>query len=126
MSGLHAHAALLRSAKSVKAPVDAPNDMAAGFGMPYEPPKAAQKLNVGRTGLVDPNLNDPVVFLRHCVRSLPELVYLVRSAADDLGIDLDDIPNSEDDSRFAAAPDEKTSERDSGLQRQEVGDDAEL
>jgi hypothetical protein len=71
---------------------------------PYVPPKAAQKLNVGEPGQVDPNLNDPEPRLKTYTKSLPELIHLVKSAADDLGVDLDDRPTAKDDEEFRNAP----------------------
>ena len=67
-------------------------------------PKAVEKLNVGSPGQLGPNMNDTRASLRSSVKSAPELVHLVESAADDLGIDLDQRPTSEDDAMFEAAP----------------------
>ncbi|KAI4935265.1 uncharacterized protein J4E92_002553 [Alternaria infectoria] len=75
---------------------------------PYLPPKAAEKLNVGATGQVKPNLNDPQSSLREEVQSIPDLVDLVKSAADDLGFDLDRRPTATDDDMFHNAPYETT------------------
>ncbi|KAI4620550.1 uncharacterized protein J4E87_007238 [Alternaria ethzedia] len=75
---------------------------------PYLPPKAAEKLNVGATGQVKPNLNDPESSLRDEVQSIPDLVDLVKSAADDLGFDLDRRPTATDDDMFHNAPYETT------------------
>ncbi|KAI4956419.1 hypothetical protein J4E91_000630 [Alternaria rosae] len=75
---------------------------------PYLPPKAAEKLNVGATGQVKPNLNDPESSLREEVHSIPDLVDLVKSAADDLGFDLDRRPTATDDDMFHNAPYETT------------------
>jgi len=75
---------------------------------PYLPPKAAEKLNVGATGQVKPNLNDPESSLREEVQSIPDLVDLVKSAADDLGFDLDRRPTATDDDMFHNAPYETT------------------
>lgn len=75
---------------------------------PYLPPKAAEKLNVGATGQVKPNLNDPESSLREEVHSIPDLVDLVKSAADDLGFDLDRRPTTTDDDMFHNAPYETT------------------
>ncbi|KAF2131880.1 hypothetical protein P153DRAFT_180501 [Dothidotthia symphoricarpi CBS 119687] len=75
---------------------------------PYIPPKAAEKLNVGPTGHLGPNMNDSRFSLREAVRTIPDLIGLVNSAADDLGVDLDRRPTAKDDVRFLNAPVEDT------------------
>jgi hypothetical protein len=70
---------------------------------PFIPPKTAQKLNVGSTGQLKPNLNDPRSSLREALQSIPDLVDLVNSAADDLGIDLERKPTVTDDDLFRNA-----------------------
>lgn len=72
------------------------------------PPRAAEKLNVGPPGQLGPNINDTRAALRESVKSAPELVDLVKSAADDFGVDLDQRPTSEDDANFEAAPVERS------------------
>ncbi|KAI4675539.1 uncharacterized protein J4E88_007572 [Alternaria novae-zelandiae] len=57
---------------------------------------------------VKPNLNDPESSLREEVQSIPDLVDLVKSAADDLGFDLDRRPTATDDDEFHNAPYEAT------------------
>jgi hypothetical protein len=56
-------------------------------------------------------MNDTLPSLHESVRSAPELVDLVKSAADDLGVDLDHKYTPEDDSKFEAAPVERSPER---------------
>ncbi|CAN9308407.1 unnamed protein product [Alternaria alternata] len=75
---------------------------------PYIPPKTAEKLNVGSAGQLKPNLNDPRSSLREALQSIPDLVDLVNSAADDLGIDLERRPTVTDDDLFRNAPYEST------------------
>lgn len=75
---------------------------------PYIPPRAAEKLNVGKPGQVEPNLNDSRSSLRESTKSVPDLINLVNSAADDLGVDLDKRPSLQDDERFVRAPVERT------------------
>ncbi|CBX94975.1 hypothetical protein IAQ61_008416 [Plenodomus lingam] len=75
---------------------------------PYVPPKAVEKLNVGSPGQIVPNVNDSRASLHESVNSVPELVNLVNSAADDLGLDLDRRPTAKDDELFQDAPYEKT------------------
>jgi hypothetical protein len=75
---------------------------------PYIPPKAAQRLNVGSTGQLKPNLNDPTSTLREEIQSIPDLIDLVESAADDLGLDLERRPTATDDDMFNNAPYETT------------------
>ncbi|KAF2856508.1 hypothetical protein T440DRAFT_549884 [Plenodomus tracheiphilus IPT5] len=75
---------------------------------PYVPPKATEKLNVGSPGQIVPNVNDSRADLRESIKSVPELVSLVNSAADDLGLDLDRRPTEMDDELFQNAPYEKT------------------
>ncbi|KAJ4286442.1 hypothetical protein N0V90_013142 [Kalmusia sp. IMI 367209] len=77
------------------------------------PPKAVENLNVGAPGQLGPNMNDPRTSLRESVRSAPELVDLVKSAADDLGVDLDQRPTSQDDVRFEEAPVQRSPQRSS-------------
>ncbi|KAJ4358558.1 uncharacterized protein N0V89_003142 [Didymosphaeria variabile] len=71
---------------------------------PQISPRAAEKLNVGAPGQLGPNMNDALPWLLDSVKSGPELVNLVNSAADDLGIDLDLKYTAEDDAKFEAAP----------------------
>lgn len=75
---------------------------------PYIPPKTAEKLNVRSAGQLKPNLNDPRSSLREALQSIPDLVDLVNSAADDLGIDLERRPTVTDDDLFRNAPYEST------------------
>lgn len=70
----------------------------------YARPKAAEKLNVGEPGRLDLNLNDRKATLREGTKSLSELIRLVNSAADDLGVDLNAKPSKVDDEKFEAAP----------------------
>lgn len=67
-------------------------------------PNAVERLNVGDPGQVVPNLNDSQASLRESVKSTPQLVDLVKSAADDLGIDLDLRPTADDEAKFWDAP----------------------
>lgn len=71
---------------------------------PYVPPKPAEKLNVGSPGQLKPNVNDSPSILREVVQTVPDLVDLVNSAADNLGVDLDRRPTSRDDQVFQEAP----------------------
>ncbi|KAF2109687.1 hypothetical protein BDV96DRAFT_585171 [Lophiotrema nucula] len=71
---------------------------------PNVPPKAAEPLNVGAPGQLGPNLNDPEEELKESTKSLPDLINLVNSAADDLGVDLQGIPDAQDEAIFAQAP----------------------
>ncbi|RYO61123.1 hypothetical protein AA0116_g6173 [Alternaria tenuissima] len=75
---------------------------------PYILPKTAEKLNVGSPGQLKPNLNDRRSSLREALQSIPDLVDLVNSAADDLGIDLERRPTVADDDLFRNAPYEST------------------
>jgi hypothetical protein len=71
---------------------------------PYVLPKPAEKLNVGSHGQLKPNVNDPPSTLREVVQTVPDLVDLVNSAADNLGVDLDRRPTARDDQAFQEAP----------------------
>ncbi|KAF1913544.1 hypothetical protein BDU57DRAFT_558557 [Ampelomyces quisqualis] len=71
---------------------------------PCVPPKAAEKLNVGSPGQVGPNLNDHRPSLQETVKTVPDLIDLVNSAADDLGVDLERRPTAQDDELFQKAP----------------------
>jgi len=71
---------------------------------PYVPPKSAEKLNVGSPGQLGPTLNDDRASLQDNIRSVPDVVDLVKSAADDFGVDLDDRPTASDDETFEQAP----------------------
>ncbi|KNG44280.1 atp synthase delta mitochondrial precursor [Stemphylium lycopersici] len=77
--------------------------------VPLLPPKAAERLNVGSQGQLGPNLNDPCSRLREAVKTVPDLLHLVNSAADDFGIDLDRRPTPKDEVLFRNAPYESTS-----------------
>ncbi|KAL1611747.1 hypothetical protein SLS59_000466 [Nothophoma quercina] len=68
------------------------------------PPKAVEKLNVGAPGQLALNINDRKSSLRESIKTVPDLVDLVNSAADDLGVDLDRRPSAEDDEIFHNAP----------------------
>lgn len=74
---------------------------------PYVPLRAVEKLNVGTTGQIGPNINDPGISLRKAVKTVAELVDLVNSVADDLGVDLGKRPSMKDDEDFHNAPYEK-------------------
>ncbi|ORY05284.1 hypothetical protein BCR34DRAFT_47861 [Clohesyomyces aquaticus] len=71
---------------------------------PYVPPKAVEKLNVGKPGQIGPNLNDSRSSLRDATKSVPDLIDLVNSAADDLGVDLERRPTVQDEEKFLRAP----------------------
>ncbi|KAJ4383948.1 hypothetical protein N0V86_000792 [Didymella sp. IMI 355093] len=71
---------------------------------PYVPPKAAEKLNVGAPRQLALNLNDCESTLRESIKTVPDLVELVESAADDLGVDLNKLPTAKDDEAFRDAP----------------------
>ncbi|KAF2703999.1 hypothetical protein K504DRAFT_495196 [Pleomassaria siparia CBS 279.74] len=71
---------------------------------PYVPPNAAQKLNVGKPGQLGPNLNDSRESLGQITKSFRELIDLVNSAADDLGVDLDERPTIQEEESFISAP----------------------
>ncbi|KAF1838540.1 hypothetical protein BDW02DRAFT_644558 [Decorospora gaudefroyi] len=76
----------------------------------YAMPKAAEKLNVGPSGQLNPNMNDSRATLRKAINSMHELIDLVNSVADDLGVDLDQRPTSSDELMFRNAPLEGTSQ----------------
>lgn len=71
-------------------------------------PKEAEKLNVGLPGKVGPNINDHRSNLDKAVKSVPDLVNLVKSAADDFGIDLGFKPSVQDEAMFLNTPYEST------------------
>jgi hypothetical protein len=71
---------------------------------PCCPPKAAEKLNVGPPGQLKPSVNDSRSNLRKAVQTVPDLVDLVNSAADNFGLDLDRRPTAHDDRVFEDAP----------------------
>ncbi|KAG9187856.1 hypothetical protein G6011_05727 [Alternaria panax] len=89
----------------------------------YAPPKAAEKLNVGSTGQLKPNLNDPRSSLREALQSIPDLVDLINSAADDLGVNLERRPTATDDDMFRNAPYE-TRSRESVSYRPDLSSEA--
>ncbi|KAF1841334.1 uncharacterized protein K460DRAFT_434460, partial [Cucurbitaria berberidis CBS 394.84] len=70
----------------------------------YIPPRVAEKLNVRFPGQLGPNMNESRASLRESIKSATELVELVNSAADDLGIDLDSRPSALDEEVFRNAP----------------------
>lgn len=61
-------------------------------------------MNVGAPGQLAPNLNDRKSTLRDSIKTVPNLVELINSAADDLGVDLDRRPTAKDDEAFHNAP----------------------
>ncbi|RMZ72205.1 ATP synthase delta chain mitochondrial precursor [Pyrenophora seminiperda CCB06] len=71
-------------------------------------PREAEKLNIGSPGKVGPNINDKHANLLTSIKSVPDLVDLVKSAADDLGVDLESRPSAEDEDMFLNAPCEST------------------
>lgn len=75
---------------------------------PYIPPKVAEKLNVGLSRQLSPTMNDSQISLQESIQSAPQLVDLLNSAADDLGLDLDTIPTVKDEEIFLNAPTEGT------------------
>jgi hypothetical protein len=74
------------------------------FPNPYYPPKAVEKLNVRSPGQLKPNMNDPRSWLQRTVQTVPDLVDLVSSVADNLGVDLDRRPTARDEQLFREAP----------------------
>ncbi|KAL1797012.1 hypothetical protein ACET3X_005552 [Alternaria dauci] len=84
-----------------------------GTNRTSRPLQDPEKLNVGSTGQLKPNLNDPRHSLRDALQSIPDLVDLVNSAADDLGVDLERKPTATDDDMFRNAPYE-SAPRESG------------
>jgi hypothetical protein len=88
-------------------------------------PTEAEKLNVGSTGQLKPNLNDPRSSLREALHSIPDLVDLVNSVADDLGVDLEQRPSASDDEVFRDAPYEsKRRESRPGVSSRTTGEKA--
>jgi hypothetical protein len=75
---------------------------------PFVPPKLVEKLNVGKPGQVGLNLNDSRESLKETTKSIPELIDLVNSAADDLGVDFDETPSTQEEEKFVSAPVEGT------------------
>jgi hypothetical protein len=73
---------------------------------PYVPPKIAQKLNVGSPGQLGPNLNDDRAKLQQSIKSVSDMINLIKSAADDFDVDLDKKPTVVDDEMFEQAPTE--------------------
>jgi hypothetical protein len=67
-------------------------------------PSMAEKLNVGSAGRTGPNMNDHLSMLREGIQTVPDLVNLINSAADNLGIDLDRQPSLYDDKLFWDSP----------------------
>ncbi|KAF3045460.1 hypothetical protein E8E12_005883 [Didymella heteroderae] len=51
-----------------------------------------------------PNLNDRKSTLHENIKTVPDLVELINSAADDLGVDLDKLPTAKDNEAFRNAP----------------------
>ena len=74
----------------------------------HNPPREAEKLNIGSPGKVGPNINDRHSNLHKVVKSVPDLVDLVKSTADDFGIDLELRPSAEDEAMFLNALYEST------------------
>jgi hypothetical protein len=70
----------------------------------YYSPRAAEKLNVGSPGQLKPTVHDSHSSLRETVQTIPDLIDLLNSAADDFGIDLDRRPTARDDLIFQDAP----------------------
>lgn len=66
----------------------------------------AEKLNVGKPGQVKPNLSDNPFSLCEHINTVPELIDLINSAADDFGYDLDQKPSRMDDEAFWDAREE--------------------
>jgi hypothetical protein len=71
---------------------------------PSRLPKTVEKLNVGVPGQTTPNINDTFSALRERVKSVPDLINFVNSAADNFGVDLDRRPSAQDDQNFQNAP----------------------
>lgn len=71
-------------------------------------PSLAERLNVGSAGRIGPNINDCPAMLREAVQTVPGLIKLINSTADNLGIDLDRRPSLHDDELFWDSPLEST------------------
>lgn len=84
---------------------------------PCVAPKRAEKLNIGSAGQLGPNMNDSRCSLQDAVRTVADLVDLINSAADDLGVDLDRKPTAQDDEEFMNAPFEHFSQASSWSSR---------
>ncbi|KAF2867109.1 hypothetical protein BDV95DRAFT_647465 [Massariosphaeria phaeospora] len=95
----------------------------AGERCSYIPPKAVEKLNVGRPGQVGPNMNDSRSSLRASTKSVAELLDLVNSAADDLGVDLAIRPSRRDDEKFRQAPEERAPRQPETIEEEPFIDD---
>lgn len=65
-------------------------------------------MNIGAPGQLAPNLNDHKSLLRNSIKTMADLIALVDSAADDLGVDLERKPSERDDELFRKAPVEGT------------------
>lgn len=72
------------------------------------PPLKAEKLNVGATGQIRPNVSDTYHVLRQSLRTVDDLVDLIESAADNFGVDLGRGPTASDEERYRDAPYEWT------------------
>jgi hypothetical protein len=116
--------------REVRRPIRQPDSRPSQQACKHEPhpypcisPRAAEKLNVEGPGQVEPNMNDSLSSLTATTHSIPDLINLVNSAADNLGVDLDDRPTTQEDERFENAPVEKTSQQ--SVNDAAVEDDAE-
>lgn len=76
---------------------------------PYAPPRAAQQLNVGEPGQLAPNINDPKARICASTETIPDLIALIDSFADDLGLDLSLRPDVTENEAFEHAPVQKSS-----------------
>ena len=68
------------------------------------PPKATKKLTAGTPRQLASKINDRKSSLYESIKTVPDLVNLVNSAACELGVDLDRRPSTEDDELFQDAP----------------------
>lgn len=68
------------------------------------PPMHAEKLNVGATGQIRPNVNDSHHVLRQSLQTMDDLVDIIDSAADNFGLNLARGPTASDEERYHDAP----------------------
>ena len=70
---------------------------------PYVSLKAAEKLNVQSTGQLGPNIKDPPAMLREVTQLVPDLIGLVESTTDGLGVGSQDKPDEHNQAQFEKA-----------------------
>ncbi|CAO2657729.1 Nn.00g038550.m01.CDS01 [Neocucurbitaria sp. VM-36] len=78
---------------------------------------AVEEFDIEPSGQLKPNINDSPAILEQHIKSAPQLIDVINSTADDLGLKLDRRPTAKDDEIFRKAPVESAPQASAPLLR---------